>query len=148
MTSAGDDLGAGPGGSLVYVDRPAARLWRISPLGEASAGPELGDLPAGTTTPVLDERDRLVMFAPDAPPMVPRPDEIITTRPATEWPGVVIFEGDRQTVLSRRSIEGPVGVKVRSLAPSLLARDRNGWIIYDAPTGELLRLRLAEREQR
>jgi hypothetical protein len=110
--------------------------------------PDLGELPAGTTTPALDDRDRLVLFAPEAPPMIERPDPIITTRPATEWPGIVILDGHGQTILPRRSIEGPVGVRVRSLAPALLARDRNAWVAYDAPTGELLRLRLVEREQR
>jgi hypothetical protein len=147
LTSAGEDLAAGPGGSLVYVDRAAGRLWRIEPLGEAAAGADAGELPVGTTTPSLDERGRLVMFAPEAEPMVEQPEGLATTRKAPEWPGVVVLDGGSRTVLGRGAIEGPSGINVRSLAPAGLVRDRNGWLAYDAPTGELLRVRVAERER-
>jgi hypothetical protein len=146
LTSATEDLACGPGNSLVYLQRPTARLWKIGPLGEATQLTELGDPPSTLSTPALDEGGRLVCFAPDTA-VVTDLSSLPTTHPATEYPALMILDPDnrQRTLLGRNTFGVPDKINLRTLAPPQLVRDRAGWLAYDPPTGELLRLRLVER---
>jgi hypothetical protein len=148
LTTAGEDLAAGPSGGLLYLDRATGRLWQVSALGEASVARDLSDLPKGVTAPVLDDAGRAVMLAPDGPPFNEPPDALIpraTTSPAVEYPAWVAFDGDRRFVLPRAAFDAPSRLNLRQLAPRRLVRDRSGWLGYDPLTGELLRFVVVER---
>jgi hypothetical protein len=146
LTSATEDLARGPGNSLVYLQRPTARIWKIGPLGEATQLTELGDPPATLSAPVLDERGRLIFFASDTA-AVTDISGLPTTNPTPEYPALIIFDPDQQqrTLLGRNTFAVPDKINLRSLAPPQLVRDRASWLAYDPPTGELLRLRMVER---
>jgi hypothetical protein len=146
LTSGSEDLARGPGNSLVYLQRPADRLWKIGPLGEATQLIDLVDWPSALTTPALDAHGRLVMFIPDTA-VVTDLSLLPATKPAAEYPALMILNPDDQqrTLLGRDTFAAPDKINLRTLAPSQLVRDRAGWLAYDPPTGELLRLRLVER---
>ena len=147
LTSAGEDLASGPGNSLVFMQRATARLWRINSLGEASLLTELGEVPATMSTPALDERGRLIFFVPEAAIVTEQSLLPAATQPATEYPAMMILEADnpQRTLLGRNAFNVPDKINLRALALPRLFRDRGGWLAYDPPTGELLRLRLVER---
>jgi hypothetical protein len=131
LTSPSEDLTRGAGNTLVYLDRRSARLWRIAPLGEASLLQGIADLPRNVTAPAA-----LFQEQPQFP---------IATRPAVEYPALVILDGDQRTILARETFIAPERLNIRNLAPPTLVRDRSTLLAYDAQTGELLRLRVVER---
>ncbi|MDB5321440.1 MAG: hypothetical protein JWN40_3071, partial [Phycisphaerales bacterium] len=145
LISSTEDLARAPGNSLLYLDRRTARLWKIGPLGEATPLADVGDPPATLSAPSLDDRGRLVMFAPD-PPMPAEQPLIPATRPTTDYPALIILDADGQrTLLGRNTFAAPDKINIRTLAPPQLFRDRAGWLAYDPQTGELLRIKLVER---
>src|SRR4029079_730334 len=84
-------------------------------------------------------------FAPEGPTFGERePDELEivrpSTKPALEYPALVVYEGATRYVLGRRQFEVPSRLNVRALSPRQLFKDRGGWVAYDGQTGELLRL--------
>ena len=149
LTSHTEDLSAGEGRSLLFVDRGQRRLWRISLLGEATPVAQLVDLPENVTAPSLDEQGRVVLLAPEPPAKTDdfesNPLLNLTTKPAVAYPALVILDGEGRTILDRNTFSSPTNFNVRTLAPTRLTRDRSGWLAYDLPTGELLRLRVVER---
>jgi len=149
LTSLTEDLSAGEGKALLFVDRGQKRLWKISLLGEAAPVAQLADLAENVTASSVDEQGRLILFAPEPPA---KPDDLESspllhpsTQPAVAYPALVILDGDRRTILDRNTFSFPANFNVRALAPTRLERDRSGWLAYDPPTGELLRLRIVER---
>jgi hypothetical protein len=145
-TSGREDL-AGAGNLLIYLDRQTGRLWKIEPLGETTMLHDIADLPKAVTPPSVDERGRLVMFAPDSERFV-EPAQDALGRPVVkgpDFPALVILEGDKRTILARETLTAPARLNVRALAPPQLFRDRSGWLAYDPQSGELLRLRVMER---
>jgi len=146
LTSMREDLAPGRGNALIYFDRATGRVWALSALGEASALTDLGDLPKETTAPSPDERGRLIVFAPEGNAIRDTPETpIVPTTQQTDYPALVILDGARRTTLGKRTMTAPATLNVRALSPQRLYRDRSGWLMYDAPTGELLRLKVVER---
>jgi hypothetical protein len=144
LVSSRDDL-LPLGDGWVYLDRTRGRLWRIGPMGEATTLADVSDLPKALSAPSIDERGRLMMFAPDGPPFVEPPDEPVAALPAPQGldlPAWVTLDGDRRTVLARPKFRVPSRFNVRALAFPEIVRDRGSWLGYDTQTGELLRLRV------
>jgi hypothetical protein len=149
LTSRREDLAAGPAKSLFFLDRGQRRLWKINLLGEATPVAGLGDLSENLTAPTLDDRGRPMLFAAEPPS---RSDDLDlnpllnpNTAPAVTYPALVSLEGEGRTILDRNTFTVPTNFNVRTFAPTRLERDRSGWLAYDPPTGELLRLRIIER---
>jgi hypothetical protein len=149
LTSLTEDLSAGQGKSLLFVDRAQKRLWRISPLGDAAPIAQLADLSVNITAPSLDGQGRPILLAPEPPSKADDFDSNPllnpSTAPAIAYPALVILDGDQRTLLDRNTFSFPTHFNIRALAPTRLARDRAGWLAYDPQTGELLRLRIIER---
>jgi hypothetical protein len=149
LTTLSEDVAAGPDKSLLFVDRSEKRLWKISVLGEAAPVARLADLSESMTAPSFDGQGRLVLLASEPPA---KPDEDFSspllnpsTGPSVAYPALVILEGDGRTILGRNAFIVPTNFNLRAFAPTRLARDRSGWLAYDPPTGELVRLRIIER---
>jgi hypothetical protein len=143
MTSETEDLAIGAANGLVYLDRPGKNIWKIDPLGEASGAVDVSDLPPGMAAPSFDEKARMVIFAPEET----SPDDfslLPVTRPS-KYPGLVILNGGEKTVLGRAVFSAPAKFNVRGMSVNQLLRDRGGWLAYDTPSGELLRLTVVER---
>ena len=64
---------------------------------------------------------------------------------APQFPAMILFEGEKRTVLDRERITAPASLNLRNLAIAELVRDRSSWLGYDPPTGELLRIRILEK---
>jgi len=143
MTSAGADLAIGAENSLIYMDRRTRKIWKIGELGEAAEAGDVSDLPAGLTAPSVDEKGRMVFFAPEEIPL--NEFEIMAATRPSKFPGLVILDGSVQTVLGRAVFTAPAKFNVRAMAVGQLVRDRTGWLAYERQTGELLRLRVVER---
>jgi hypothetical protein len=145
LVSPAEDLAA-VGDAWVYLDRRRGRVWRIGAGGDATALADVSDLPKAVTAPAADERGRLVMFAPDGPPFVePRVDPLAPPPKVTNFPAWVFLDGERRAVLGREKFQIADRPDARGLAFPQLFRDRSSWVGYDAPTGELLRLKVVER---
>lgn len=144
MTSTVEDLAIDPQKGLVYLDRRARKIWKIDPLGEAGGAVDVSDLPLGMTAPSFDEKGQMVLFAPEET----APDDfslMAVTRPS-KFPGLVIIDNSGQkTVLGRAVFSAPEKFNVRGMSVNRLLRDRGGWLAYDTPSGELLRLGVVAR---
>jgi hypothetical protein len=148
LTSTQDDLAAGLGDWLIYLDRETGKLWKITRMGEGSLIANLSDLPRAITAPSWDERERMVMFAPDGSSFVEPQDNALAVPGASvgpQFPAIVLFEGERRIVLDREKFTAPASLSLRNLAIGELVRDRSRWLGYDPPTGELLRIRIVEK---
>jgi hypothetical protein len=143
MTSATEDLAAGPDQALLYLDRAAGRIWRIGPVGDATQAADVSDLPPGLTAPSVDAQGRLVLFAPQPP----EPDDfsLLPTTRKSNYPAIVLIDGSQRTILGRSVLTAPARFSTRALALSQLLRDRGSWVAYDTPSGEMLRLRVVQR---
>jgi hypothetical protein len=153
LTSSRDDLAAGLGNTLTYLDRRDGRLWRIDPLGEATVIADLGDLPRDLTPPALDESgQRLVLFAPQGRAFVERPEDVEMASAlgkeasaAGAYPALIGLDGERRQTLGPAAFVAPPQFNVRSLAVPRLVRDRGSWLAYEPQTGAVLRLKVVQR---
>lgn len=143
MTSPTEDLAIGPEQALFYLDRPAGRIWKIDPLGNATTAADVSDLPPGITAPSFDAQQRMVLFAPQAP----EPDDfsLLPTTRKSIYPALIIFDGGKRTLLGRSVFSAPARFNTRALALEQLQRDRASWVAYDKPSGEMVRLKVVER---
>ena len=156
LSSAREDLAAGLGDWLIYIDRESGKLWKVTRIGEGSILANLSDLPKAMTAPSWDERGRMVMFAPEGLSFADPQDNALGavaaaaaaaagTSGATPLPAMVLFEGEKRILLDRDKFTAPASLNLRNLAIGELVRDRSSWLGYDPPTGELLRIRLLEK---
>jgi hypothetical protein len=149
MTSAREDLAAGLGDWLIYLDRGTGKLWKVTRMGEGSMIVNLSDLPKEITAPSWDERGRMAMFAPEGLSFVEGQENalgvVAGASGGPQFPAMILFEGEKRVVLDREKFSAPASLNVRNLAIGELVRDRSSWLGYDAPTGELLRVRIVEK---
>ncbi|HSI37252.1 MAG TPA: hypothetical protein VK986_26935 [Tepidisphaeraceae bacterium] len=151
LTSDRDDLTSAADGSILYLDRPGSRVWRINPKGAATVAADLTGLPADMPAPVIDARGRLLTIAPAGrtfgDPAVP--DEISATlarnNPATTtvYPALILIDTTgHRTLVGRDKWDVAPGLKVTGWAPPRLFIDRGALVAYDRAAGDLIRLRL------
>lgn len=146
MRSPLPDLVPGPANSLLYLDRTRHTLWRIDQSGQASSAASLAQLPATVSTPALDEQNRIILFAPDQPPAGLGDAPLIpSTQPTLAFPALVLVQQEQMTFIQRPRFTAPARINLSTLSPPWIVRDRSGFILYNAPTGELLRLRITQQ---
>jgi len=149
LTSAQEDVAAGLGDWLIYLDRETGKLWKVTRMGEGSMIANLSDLPKAITAPSWDERGRMVMFAPEGLSFVEAQENTLGgaagASSGPQVPAIVLFEGEKRLLLDREKFSAPASLNVRNLAIGELVRDRSSWLGYDPPTGELLRIRIVEK---
>jgi hypothetical protein len=156
-----EDLCAGSDGSLYYVDRAPAMLWKIDPAADHgyTAVQSLDGLSRGLGVCAFDDAGgaRVCVLAGDDDPLVshgyvapgekPRASDV--TWPQLSYP--VFLELRRQDdgqsaplTITREDFRALPALHVQDLQPRGLLLDRtNGtFITFDAATGELLRLKV------
>lgn len=146
MRSPSADLVPGPANSLLYLDRDRLTLWRIDQSGQASSAASLAQLPAAVSTPALDEQNRILLFAPDQPPAALTDLPLIpSTQTVRAFPALVLLNNAQPDFIQRPRFTAPPRINLATLAPPWIVRDRSAFILYNAPTGELLRLRITQQ---
>jgi hypothetical protein len=148
LRSSQEDLAAGLGDWLIYLDRETGKLWKVTRMGEGSPIATLSDLPKATTAPSWDEQGRMIMFGPEGLSFVEPQDNaraIPGVSGGPQFPAMILFEGEKRIVLEREKFTAPASLNSRNLAIGELVRDRSSWLGYDPPTGELLRIRILEK---
>lgn len=143
MRSQKDDLVAGPADALLYFDRPRALIWQINQSGSAVVAAHTGELPPEISTAAIDEKQRIVLLAPDQPSVNDSP-LIPSTQPRHNLPAVVIFEDGKPLLIDRPRFSAPQRVSLSTLGTPWLVKDRASYILYNASTGELLRMRVTQ----
>lgn len=146
LNSASEDLAIEQGKTLVYLDRKRQKIYQIDPAGEASVAVDVSNLPEGLTVPWIDDQGKMTLFVPDET----QSDELldlplIQDKNSQQYPALMTIDHGQQIMLPRSTFTAPAKVNLRGLRLNQLIRQRSGWLGYDAPSGNLLRLRVVER---
>ncbi|MEO6435166.1 MAG: hypothetical protein ABIP55_05335 [Tepidisphaeraceae bacterium] len=147
LSSAGD-------GKLFLLDPSSARLLRIAPDGVASLVRSLIGLPSVLSTPALDDKGRLLIFASHSNPLAPTtraatPAAVVADAINATFPSMLIFDADgRVTAIDRDHITAYPGFPVLRMRLSQLAPHprESAWLSYDANSGEFLMLKIVQRD--
>lgn len=161
MTSDREDLAAGPGQTLYYVDRARAMLWKIDAEGEFTATQSLDGFSSAVTAPMVDQEGRLCLMAGIADPLFASDSAAALLTPRIgaspvwadmSYPAFLETEsGPSQlpvlSTIKRDDILAPAALPLQDLQPRQLLLDRtNGTLVtFDASSGELLRLRIVRK---
>lgn len=161
LTSEQEDLSAGPGQNLYYVDRPRAMLWKIDPAGEYTAFQSLDGFSGALTAPAVDDAGRICTIAGEGDPLVPTTDISDASTPKSAapaywvqlvYPAFVQVEPNATgapvvTTIKRDDFLGPSALPIQDLQPRQLLLDQTSGtlITFDAASGELLRLKLTRK---
>jgi hypothetical protein len=167
-TSDQDDMAAGPDGTLYYVDRPRAVLWKIAAGGEGdyTAVQSLDGLSRALTAPALDDSGRVCLLLGQDSPLVARqyssaaaaaPPDASSPGQGPNWaelayPAFVqLRPGSAASraimTVSRDDVHAPPALPVQDLHPRQLLLDRaSGTLItFDAASGEILRVKVVRK---
>lgn len=141
-----------PGGALFLLDVAGERILRIDADGNASVVRSLVGLPTVLSSPSLDRKQNLVLFAGSgdmigAAPADQRAAPTADARVDSTWPAMLIFRPDKVISIGRDNFQAYPGfpvfsTRLRQLVPH--PGSEGGWISYDAGSGELLRVRVVE----
>ena len=159
LTSEMEDLAAGPGQLLYYIDRPRAMLWKIDGAGGFTPYQSLDGLSRDLTTPALDDTGRMCLLAGEGDPLVPL--KFVAAGPlapvgnaAVAWtplayPALLQIQVDDKGQSARSTIKhddfsAPAALPVQDFHPrGLLLDPTTGTLItFDDSSGELLRLKV------
>jgi hypothetical protein len=154
------EISLGPEGTLFLLDLFAGRILRIKPDGSATVLRSVVNLPAVLSTPTTDRSGHLLLFAAGVDKsgqhvelIKPRTvEDAAQLKLDTTYPAMLIFENDgsvnrKATTIERDNIAAYPGFPVFSMRLDHLVphpRDE-GWVSYDAGSGELLRLKIREK---
>jgi hypothetical protein len=166
MTRDDAEIAAAPDGGLFLLDPTGAQLLRIGPDGKASVVRSLIGLPTILSTPAVDKDQNLVLFAANSPDLIgvkksnPAADAAATPTPLSivgaantggpgldsTFPAMLIFKPGGVASINRDHMQAYPGFQVfatrlRQLIPF---PPEQGWISYDAGSGELLRVKVTE----
>jgi hypothetical protein len=162
LTSDKEDLAAGPGQTLYYVDRPRAMLWKIDPNGEFSAAQSLEGFSEAVTAPAVDSLGYVGLIAGNGDPLVARdftasgsfaaqgvssPGWVQLPYPAFLQIQTAAGKTTTTLTIKRDQFIAPAALPVQDMQPRQLLLDRStGTLItFDAVSGELLRLKAVRR---
>jgi len=140
-------LSAGPGDTLLLTDSHAAGLFQIDSAGRATLISTLVALPNKLSTAVALSAERAVIVAGEAEEIRPTVDSRVeAAKVTTNYPAVLIFERSGKIIpIAKERLSGRPGLAVYALRITATARENDSaFIAYDAGSGELLRVRLAE----
>ncbi len=142
-------LSAGPDQNLFLVDPVEGRLLKISPDGIATVAQSLVGLPGLLSTPAVDAKGQILLFAANVDPIKPAKLEDInrTPPPPVAYPAMLVF-GDKGLIdIARDDIIAYPGFPVFGMRLSELIPDptSGGWVSYDAGSGEVLLLKIKEK---
>ena len=144
------ELAPAPEGSLFMLDPVNGRLLKISPEGVATRVRSLVGFPNALSTPAVDRKGHLLMFA-GANNEIVAPSSIEDAAqakpPQVNYPAMLIFSDPNIITIDRESIIAYPGfVILRLRLQHLLPHaGEEGWISYDSGSGELLRLKIREK---
>jgi hypothetical protein len=147
------DYSISPAGedSLFWFDRTDAMLYRIDSNGYVKLFKSMVGLPVSLSTPALDAQGRIVIFAADAPKSEVKnisQIDLPRLRVTVPYPAILMLEQDSLRAIGGDKFEIYPGVSLAAMRLSeLLPEPRErAWIAYDANSGELIRMRIAERQ--
>ncbi len=144
-TPEGDDLSAGPDGSLLWLSPSAGTIRRITADGGSTMLRSLAGFSSGLSAPAMEGSGRLVIFASDTTPIPSRADTP-TVPSGIQYPAMLMFDGDKVEWIGRNDILAYSGFHVGTLRLNELITNPAGeWVAYDTASGELIRLRIKER---
>jgi hypothetical protein len=141
------EISPAPEGALFLVDPQTANLLRIDATGEATVVRSLVGLPNLLSTPVIDREGALVLFAANAPLIGVKPNDPSPPKPIASFPSLLIFKDPRMISIDRDHVIAYPGFQIFSMRLKQLVPHaaEQGWISYDAGSGELLRVKIVER---
>lgn len=140
-----DEMSAGPTGSLFYVDRKAAVLWKIDPEGKATQALSLNGAPSVLTPPWSDAKGRLIMLAGDSDQLSSHDFEADMDHAfGVTQPSLLFLENGKLAALDRNAFKAPDLVALQTLQPQQLLpfRERDTWVTYDRASGQLLQIKI------
>jgi len=140
-----EDISAGSDGSLFYIERKDANLWKIDPAGSATLLQSLNGAPSGLTPPAFDGTGRLIMLAGNGNPLAAHDVDADMDRAfAVTEPSLLILEGTKLTALDRSAFKAPDSVNLPTLEPEQLLpfREKETWVSYDKGSGQLLQVKM------
>ena len=167
------DLALSPAGNgaLFLLDPSNARLLRVAPDGVAKLERSLRGLPSILSTPAIDAKGQMLLFAANAPPLgksapatqlsrgeppllspaeaLASPQQGNSQEIDATYPSLLIFQPDgRVKSISRDHINVYPGfpvyaMKLTQLVPHPRA---SAWLTYDSQSGEFLLLTIRQRE--
>ena len=143
------NISSAPDQNLFLVDPVEGRLLKISPSGVATVVQSLLGLPAALSTPAVDAKGQILLFAPNGDTIKPAKLEDINKpmAPPVAYPAVLVFGESHTTYIARDDIVAYPGFPVFGMRLSeLLPNPTEGaWLSYDAGSGELLRFKIKEK---
>jgi hypothetical protein len=139
-----------PNGQLFVMDPVNGRVLRINQEGVAVHVRSLVGMPASLSTPAVDGKNQLLIFAAAnqqiiAPSTIE--DAAAAKPPEVTYPAMLIFGEQHTITIPRDAIIAYPGFPVFGLhLTDLIPHPREeGWISYDRGSGELLRLKIREK---
>jgi hypothetical protein len=143
------EIAPSPSGGLFFLDVARAVLLNINPDGKASLVRSLVGLPSVLSSPAVDKDQHLVLFAANAELIGAKKEDPNAPKAAktdATFPAMLIFKPDKVVSIGRDRMQAYPGfpvfaTRLRQLVPH--PREQ-GWITYDAGSGELLRVKVTE----
>lgn len=162
LTSELEDLAAGPGQTLYYVDRRRARLWKIESSGEFTSVQSLDGFSRELTAPAVDDTGRMCFVAGHGEPLTATDSTAFSSMTAEgkaslawlqlPYPALVQIQVDSAgkssiSTIKRDDFIAPATLPLQDMQPRNLTYDRTtGTLItFDAVSGELLRLKITKK---
>ena len=156
------EIAPAPGGGLFLLDVPHAVLLRIAPDGNATVVRSLVGLTSALSSPSIDEKQNLVLFAGNGQIIGAKSKggagaagggasgaasiEAEASGVDATFPALLIFKPDKVVSIGRDHMQAYPGFPVFSTRlKQLVPHQRDGgWVTYDASSGELLRVKVVE----
>ncbi|MGH7177622.1 MAG: hypothetical protein ACREJC_09600, partial [Tepidisphaeraceae bacterium] len=142
------ELSAGPGTSLLAVDRELGVMYRIDDLSRATFLTSLTGLSSSMSPPLTDRRDRILVYCAEGRPIEPRDAANLAPVVKTQFPALALFRDGKWSAIGRDDLRAagsfPVyAVRIRTLIEDI-ARDT--YLGYDGASGLIIRMKLIEKK--
>jgi hypothetical protein len=141
------ELSSGIEGNLLLSDHSTGAIWQLNPAtGQAKIHTYLTALPRDVSTPLVINKDHLLLFIADSEPL--EADVNITMRrqlPQTSFPALVEIASTNFTAIGREEFRAPGGFPVYTMRIHQLVLAPDGaYIGYDLASGQLMKIRVTE----
>jgi hypothetical protein len=137
--------------SLFWLDRTESMLYRIDANGYVSLYKSLVGLPLALSLPSRDPQGRILIFAADSPKSeVTNLNQINLprVRVTVPFPALLMFDQNALRAIGSDKFHLYPGVSLQAMRIGELISDPKdrSWLGYDNNSGELIRMRISERE--